>query len=353
MTTQMKSTNGPTLDDVEFARGYIDDVVCNDDEVIVQGWMLHPEQEFTDLRLYLDGELVGTGSTASRPDLAKVFPWIPHAAQSGVYVRLKRPTPARSVGRVDLVGCQASKPIARMSVRYRTDLGTAVPTPSSDLMFRVAHTRNDRSFKIWGLKCYGDFLEYFDHHGGLNQAHRLLDWGCGCGRLTAHFIAAPNGPEVYGCDVDSEAVAWCEAHLQPGRFKTIDPFPPTPYQEGFFHRAIGYSVFTHLTREVQIEWLKEVRRILAPGGIFVATVHGESAASFDFPGRVGAVLVDGIHDGIQDETLGGIVPKGYYRGTFQTQEYTRRVWGQFFDILEYKVRGIGNHQDVVVMQRPA
>ena len=39
--------------------------------------------------------------------------------------------------------------------------------------------------------------------------------------------------------------------------------------------------------------------------------------------------------------------------TFQSEEYTRREWGKFFEVLEYKVRGIGNHQDAVVLRRPA
>ena len=33
----------------------------------------------------------------------------------------------------------------------------------------------------------------------------------------------------------------------------------------------------------------------------------------------------------------------------------REAWGgeKFFEVLEYKVRGIGNHQDAVVLRRPA
>jgi hypothetical protein len=61
----------------------------------------------------------------------------------------------------------------------------------------------------------------------------------------------------------------------------------------------------------------------------------------------------GIHDGTHDTTLDGVVPAGYYRGTFQTREYTLREWGKYFDVLEYRVRGIGNYQDAVVMRRAA
>lgn len=104
---------------------------------------------------------------------------------------------------------------------------------------------------------------------------------------------------------------------------------------------------------MQFAWLAEMRRILAPGGIFVATVHGDFVSEVTFPGKVASVLKTGIYNGAHDDILDGIVPKGYYRGTFQTEEYTRREWSKYFDILEYNVRGIGNHQDVVVMRRPA
>ena len=76
-------------------------------------------------------------------------------------------------------------------------------------------------------------------------------------------------------------------------------------------------------------------------------------AEFAFPGQVAKVLENGIFDGSRDAVLDGSVPPGYYRATFQSEEYTRREWGKFFEVLEYKVRGIGNHQDAVVLRRPA
>ena len=342
------------LDAIEPARGYIDSVESTDQVVAVTGWMIHPEEPVTHLRLYLNSELVGEGRIGDRPDVAKVFPSIPHAAKSGVDVRLPQTRWAGvRAGRADLVGVRDGRPVARMSTPYRTDLDDAVPTPPENLMHRVTGTRHGRFFKVWGLKCYGDFLEFFRRHGRPGRGDRLLDWGCGCGRLSAHFLQDPDGPEVYGCDVDAEAVAWCNRDLRAGRFHTVPPHPPAPYADGRFSHAVGYSVLTHLTREVQRAWLAELRRVLAPGGLLVVTVHGESATSFSFPGRAAEVLRDGIYDGVQDAVLDGIVPPGYYRATFQSEEYTRREWGKLFEVLEYKVRGIGNHQDAVVLRRPA
>jgi SAM-dependent methyltransferase len=343
-----------SLDAIEQAYGYIDQGHFKQDELTLAGWMLHPRQEITALRLYLNGADLGPVDLQMRADVAKVFPSIPHAAQSGFFVQLDSSTTEfPSKGDIDLVGYADRRPVTRLGTLYRTDLDAVAPTPPAHLMHRVAHTQDGRFFKIWGLKCYGDMRRFFLRHSPFDPPRKLLDWGCGCGRMTAHFLRENSGPEVHGCDVDAEAIAWCRANLGSGRFEAIAPFPPTPYADASFHLVAGYSVFTHLTKEAQFAWLAEIRRILAPGGIFVVTVHGDFASSLAFQGEVGSRLASGICDEIHDDSLNGIVPAGYYRGTFQSEEYTRREWGRDFDILEYQVRGIGNHQDAVVMRRPA
>jgi SAM-dependent methyltransferase len=341
-----------SLERIALARGNIDRIDCEPTEVAVEGWLLHPRQEITSLQLYHNGVPTGAADLTDRPDVAEAFPWIAHASCSGVLVRIPRPGgDAGQAGRIDLVGCRDEQPVVRLSTLYRADLDTAIPTPPPELTYRVTHTRDGRGFKAWGLKCYGDLLELIRRHRDPAQIRRLLDWGCGCGRLTAHFLADFRAAEVCGCDVDAEAVAWCNAHLAAGRFRAIDPFPPTPYAEASFDLVIGYSIFTHLTRDVQTAWLQELRRLLAPGGLAVVTVHGESATAFAFPGNAAAVLREGIYDGVHDASLGGIVPAGYYRGTYQAQEYTVGEWGKVFDVLDYRVRGTGNHQDAVVLRR--
>ena len=343
-----------SLDAIEQAYGYIDQGDFKPEELTLAGWMLHPHQEIAALRLYLNGADLGPVDLQVRADVAKIFPSIPHAAQSGFFVRLdSSTTKIPPEGGIDLVGYASERPIARLGTLYRTDLDAVVPTPPARLMQRVAHTQDSRFFKIWGLKCYGDMRRFFLRHSPFDHARKLLDWGCGCGRMTAHFLLENSGPEVHGCDVDAEAIAWCRENLGSGRFDAIAPFPPTPYAEASFHLVAGYSIFTHLTKEAQFAWLAEIRRILAPRGILVATVHGDFASSVAFPSEVGSRLASGICDDMHDDSLNGIVPAGYYRGTFQSEEYTRREWGRYFDILEYQIRGIGNHQDAVVMRRPA
>jgi hypothetical protein len=95
-----------------------------------------------------------------------------------------------------------------------------------------------------------------------------------------------------------------------------------------------------------------MQRILAPGGLFLTTVHGELATQLKFHGKeIKKVLKGGIFDVMDDERLDGIAPKGYYRAVYQTKEYTLKEWSRYFEILEYKEGGVGHYQDVVVMMR--
>ena len=341
------------FDGIAQARGYVEQLNHGESALLVKGWMLLPDVELTSIGVYFNGKLVGQAEPEIRQDVAGAIPGIPHAAKSGFrFFAEKASEESMQVGQVDLIGCRDGRPVARMSSLCWAGLDNAVPTPPPELMKRVLGTQDARFFKIAGLKSFGEFLDAAVRHRSISSIRRFLDWGCGCGRVCVHFLSAPDGPEVFGCDVDSEAITWCRANLRPGHFSVVQPWPPTSYKDATFDLVIGFSVFTHLSREAQETWLAEMRRIIAPGGLFLASTHGESAASF-VPGVSVEVVQHGIFDKIPDPVLNGIAPEGYYRGTFQTREYTLREWSKYFEILDYIERGTSNHQDLVVMRRPA
>lgn len=315
--------------------------------------------------MYWNGELVGSADVELRQDVASVFPWISHAGRSGFSFSLANLTAeVARVGRLDLLGCQDGRPIARLGSVFRADLDTAVLTPPPELMERVADTRNPHFFKIGGLKLFGEFVDAISRHCNLRAVRRVLDWGCGCGRVTAHFPSEPEIAEGFGCDGNPEPIQWCVENLQPGKLSCTEAWPPTPYKDATFDLFIAYSVVTHLVRDVQKAWLAEMRRIIAPGGLFLASTHGEDAALFAFPKsssrsesplgvvqklkhivaryrRGTGIPRDGIFDGMSDSALKGIAPEGCDRSVFQTRRYTLREWSKYCEILDYIQRGMG------------
>jgi SAM-dependent methyltransferase len=147
------------------------------------------------------------------------------------------------------------------------------------------------------------------------------------------------------------AIAWCQQELQPATFTTVDPWARTPYESSGFDLVIGYSVFTHLAKGAQTAWLEEMKRIIRPGGLFLASTHGDFAASFLDAASLAALAQTGISDDALDRGLDGLAPEGYYRMVYQTRGYTIEEWSKHLEVLEYIERGVGNLQDLIVMRR--
>src|SRR5262249_7053140 len=123
--------------------------------------------------------------------------------------------------------------------------------------------------------------------------------------------------------------------------------------DAFFDIILGYSVFTHFTAKAQGVWLDELRRILAPGGLLLASIHGPFATAFECsPDTAVVALKNGIFDENPDASLEGVVEEGYYHNTFQTREYTLTEWSKHLPIVEYIEAGMNSYQDMVVMRKP-
>ena len=173
----------------------------------------------------------------------------------------------------------------------------------------------------------------------------ILDWGCGPGRVLSHIAASNPELNLYGCDIDAEAIAWCTEHL-PGNFAVSPLYPPLSYEDSSFDAILAVSVMTHLPRRKQGQWLRDLFRILRPGGVFVASVHGQVAAlSF------GVTDLKNIQDHYLNIGLAGVAPDGYYRDVIQTETYTRMAWAHDFEIVAYEESALELH-DVVVCRKP-
>jgi len=87
-----------------------------------------------------------------------------------------------------------------------------LPWPPSRLRYRV-HGASDRaSFAAVGQRCVDAITTLLAEHGHpLASAKRVLDFGCGCGRV-ARFLPSGIGALV-GSDIDAEAIAWNRHHL--------------------------------------------------------------------------------------------------------------------------------------------
>jgi SAM-dependent methyltransferase len=115
------------------------------------------------------------------------------------------------------------------------------------------------------------------HAAGFRLADfdRILDFGCGAGRLLQTLnLARRPGQELFGCDVNEACATWCRDNLDFATVAHTALAPPLPYADASFDLIVGISVFTHLSRPLQVAWARELMRILRPRGVALVTTWG-------------------------------------------------------------------------------
>jgi SAM-dependent methyltransferase len=182
----------------------------------------------------------------------------------------------------------------------------------------------------------------------LANAHRVLDFGCGCGRTIRWFLRDGSNAEFHGVDVDTVAVDWCRTHLHRGHFLATAADPPLPYPAEHFDVVYCISVFTHLNEPMQDIWLAELNRVLKTGGVLILTIYNESASHWlDAEGKRMLEIRGFVHR--RSEKLKGLVPD-WYHTTWHSREYiVKRLSAWFEDIRYCDVPG--GQQDVVAARK--
>lgn len=342
-----------TKESIELASGYFELVEYNERKLTIRGWMLSLEKKIDSISVFINKEHIKTFEVIVRDDVAQVFPFISYAKYSGFSVSIEMdPKNMDELIDIILIGAADGEKIAKIQTYYSKEWSKEIPIPPPHLMKRAANTEYSSFFRASAFKTYRDYWQEAIKYIDFNNVYRILDWGCGCGRLTYLLSKISKTFKVYGCDIDKEAISWCRDNIQDAQFTVIPLTPPTNYPPIFFNLIIGNSILTHLTKDLQIQWLTEAKRILTPNGLFIASVHGESATYFSFPtSNIKNILKNGIYDKVMDTALNGIAPPNYYRGTFQSKEYTIKTYSQYFEVLDYVERGSMNHQDLVVMKK--
>jgi ubiquinone/menaquinone biosynthesis C-methylase UbiE len=100
---------------------------------------------------------------------------------------------------------------------------------------------------------------------------RVLEIGCGTGSLLLLIHKMQPAAEVVGLDPDvgALAIAGRKARRAGASLQLDQGFADEmPYPDGSFDRVLSSFMFHHLRRAVKEKSLREVRRVLKPGGRF-------------------------------------------------------------------------------------
>jgi SAM-dependent methyltransferase len=222
-----------------------------------------------------------------------------------------------------------------------------LPVPPPRLIVRVAGTADAGWFLESGRLAATSITESLARHDRrVEELEALLDFGCGCGRVTRRW-AGLGSTDVHGTDANEHAVAWCRPNLPFARFSSNRLAPPLAYANGSFDLVYALSVFTHLPEPLQLAWIHELERVLRPGGLLLLTTHGghyrdrlsrDERAAFD-AGRLVVRWPEGAGSNLCS--------------AFHPPAYVKERLAERLDLVEHVPEGAaGNpHQDLYLLRR--
>lgn len=134
-----------------------------------------------------------------------------------------------------------------------------------------------------------EFFRYFRDLAGLQPTDRVLDIGCGVGRMAVRLAPYLTGGSYEGFDIRADVIEWCQQNITPRypnmRFAFVDlangfynttgathsaafrfPYPPES-----FDFVLLTSVFTHMLPADFERYLAEIAAALKPGGTCFCT----------------------------------------------------------------------------------
>jgi len=357
--------------------GHFDVLSYSQEGIEGLGWVFRRPYCISRAVIFVDGVQRAECERMERPDVETVCAWAHDARPFGFRFKLSPHSGmAWPPNRLDVVVYANGRPVARVSTFCLPAESESLPLPPPALAERVSGVVGEH-FRLQGLKMFTDLMDILDRFAIPRQG-RLLDWGCGCGRVLRWFLlrhdfhllnfeGANESPLALGCDVDPEALEWCRINLR-APFELVPFDPPTALPSGAYDLVIASSVLTHLDRRRQEQWLQEVHRWLAPGGHFIASTNAEFAFRSKHPeislqgwrkwvdeklGRfIRPKLVRGILDDMPDPSIRWFVPADTYRMVFQSRRFTERLCARYFDVIGYVECGLDGFQDVIVCRKP-
>lgn len=296
---------------------------------------------------------------ATPPGHDQVFWYLPGASYFGlgIDIDLAQTTPTGDGLEIVISGNveHDTDPIQRLakSTWWPYAIDAYAPYPDQGRLERVHDTEDRHTVAMGGFsdaRRLGGLFEIIT--GECLQDKRILDWGCGHGRVIRH-LARGGRNACYGIDIDPDNVRWAQSHIGGVQFDVSDLLPPSPYPDEHFDFIYGISVMTHLMPDVQQAWLAELRRILRKNGACILTFNADSSVAYSSrflgPEWIAAYRQRGWN-WISYDNFTGHGAGDYYRNVHQRIECVRRDWANQFDVIGIHPAVFG-YQDIAVLKR--
>jgi SAM-dependent methyltransferase len=208
--------------------------------------------------------------------------------------------------------------------------------------------------KAFYAKLKGRFRE---HSSVPLEAARVLDFGCGWGRLTRFLTRDVEPGDLYGCDPVEGILDVCRRNGVPATLARSEFLPERVPFDVEFDLAFSFSVFTHLSERSHEACLRALHGSLKPGAILVVTVrppaylaHSEMMRPpLDSPRtETGFVFAPHPVDPGHPQYVGGQMD---YGEAVITLPYIREHWASMFELLHVDLLIGDLHQVMLTLRR--
>ena len=200
---------------------------------------------------------------------------------------------------------------------------------------KIVGSDSTHHFKVAMCSHFSEFMQRFD----LGTDARILDIGCGCGRIAIPFAMHLSDGHYYGIDVWGDGIDWCKRNVSAGKgnfsfhlidsennyyFDDFDAAKRNKYALDFIGDqeidfSFALSVFTHLTRTDSQSYLNELGRTLKKGGAAYVTAFIIDEFFFQHVAQTG-----------EHRTVKEVDPGSYqaYHGQDFFAGFTRKIWNE-------------------------
>ena len=178
------------------------------------------------------------------------------------------------------------RPIRREIGSFLVDCGYVILGEKDELTPPTRKTFNvSQDFRAVGY----EFLRFFTEFGRLQPHERVLDIGCGIGRMARPLTNFLKEGTYEGTDIVSKGIDWCKTHITPKypnfHFQLADIYNKYynpcgkckaseytfPFEDESFDFIFLTSVFTHILLEDVEHYFAEVSRMLEKKGRVFST----------------------------------------------------------------------------------
>jgi ubiquinone/menaquinone biosynthesis C-methylase UbiE len=207
---------------------------------------------------------------------------------------------------------------------------------------------------------------------------QYLDFGVGWGRIMRMFFKDLNPDNIYGVDITPEILSVCQNLMTIGTLKLSKPRGSLDFNEKTFDLVTAYSVFSHLSEDNGIHWIREIHRVIKPAGLFVITTLSSSfvqlcldviknpnssewaqqlaiSVNKSYPDHK-SLLANFPKDQLLYLSIGGgfeSMGSDDYGWAMVQKDFIQKQWSKYFDIIEFIDKPESLPQAYITLRRKA